>query len=173
MSWTVDEPLGGSGDITLPTRKKSEVSWVGLTGRTFAADTDINLINYLKALPTPTSGALLPFFNTTSNKLNAFNSNSTLTFKLSVVGSWSGGSTNRSMQIDFSGTIGNRLVESRDVAVTGDNITLATFFSIDAGGNIVTNGAPIILRSNGGTFSVTSILLIAEQMTTLNTISAV
>ena len=172
MPWRIGED-DNSGQVTLPTRKKSEVLWTGLTGRTFAADTDINLINFLKALPTPTSGSLLPFFNTTSNKLNAYNTNNTLTFKLSVSGSWSGGSTSRSMQVDFSGTNGNRLVESRDVAVTTDNLTFATFFSIDVGGNIVTNGTAITLRSNGGTFTVTSILLIAEQMGTVESISAV
>jgi len=165
--------IQSGSSVVLPTRKKSEVLWTGLTGRTFAANTDINLINYLKNLPAPNSGTLLPFFNTTSDKLNAFNSNTTLTFKFSVVGSWSGGSSNRSLQLDFTSTIGNRLVESRDAAVTSDNITLATFFSIDVSGNIVTNGTPIIVKSNGGIFTVNTILLIAEQSTTLTNISPV
>lgn len=170
MSWhTSDSPEWPT--IVIPVRKKSEVLWTGLTGKVLAADTDINLINFLKALPAPVSGSLLPFFNTTSNKLNAYNSNSTLTFKLSVAGSWSGGSSQRSLQLDFLGTNGNRLVESRDAAVASDNLTLATFFSIDAGGNIVTNGTPIIIRSNGGAFNLTSALLIAEQLSTADVIS--
>lgn len=172
MGWNQSDPSGAEPYVR-PVRRKSEVVWSGLTGRTFTGDTDINLINYLKGLPAPTSGSLLPFFNTTTDKLNAFNSDTTLTFKISVVGSWNTGSSNRSLQVDFSGTTGNRLVESRDAAVISDNITLATFFSIDAGGNIVTNGAPIILRSNGGTFTLNTILLVAEQTTTLTDISAV
>lgn len=92
---------------------------------------------------------------------------------MNLVGSWAGGSTNRSMQLDFIGTNGNRLVASRDAAVTSDVITLATFFSIDAGGFIVTNGTKPVIRSNGGTYNLTSVLLIAEQVTSQTTISAV
>ncbi|GJB59042.1 MULTISPECIES: tail needle knob protein [Aeromonas] len=51
--------------------------------------------------------------------------------------------------------------------------TLAPFFSIDAGGNIVTNGTKPVIRSNNGSFTATSILLIAEQATRQTLISAV
>jgi hypothetical protein len=156
-----------------PTRKKTEVYWSGLTGRTLTADTDINLVTFLKGLPAPASGTLAPFFNTTSNKLNAYNDNASLAFKVSLVGSWPAGGSNRSMQIDFTGANGNRLVASRDAAVTSDAITLATFFSIDKNGGIVTNGAAPVIRSNGGTYTVTAVLLIAEQVTTETVISAV
>ena len=125
------------------------------------------------ALPAPQFGTLAPFFNTVSDKLNAFNSDTSLSFKLNLVGSWSGGSAQRSMQLDFIGTNGNRLVASRDVQVTDDTVTLATFFSIDAGGNIVTNGTKPVIRSNNGSFTATSILLIAEQATRQTLISAV
>lgn len=156
-----------------PSRKKSEVRWAGLTGVSLPADTDRDLIAMLKGLPAPAAGTLAPFFNTTSDKLNAFNDNTSLAFKLNLVGSWTGGSTNRSMQLDFIGTNGNRLVASRDAEVTSDVITLATFFSIDAGGFIVTNGTKPVIRSNGGTYNLTAVLLIAEQVTSQTTISAV
>lgn len=76
------------------------------------------------------------------------------------------------MQVDFLGTNGNRIVESRNDAVTQDVLTMHTFFSIDVGGNIVTNGTAPILRVNGGAFTVVSVLLIAEQDTHLSNISA-
>lgn len=165
MSWEQESQAQAAPPVVLPSRKKSEVYWSGLTGRTLASDANVDLVTFLKGLPAPTSGTLAPFFNTISNKLNAYNDNSSLEFKINLVGSWSTGSTNRSMQLDFAGTNGNRLVASRDAAVTSDVITLATFLSIDKNGNIVTNGAPITIRSNGGTYTVTAILLIAEQVT--------
>ena len=168
-------PFGKAFVYQAPKRKKSEVSWTALTGpaAVLAADTNVDLIAWLNALSAPQSGSLAPFFNTTSNKLNAFNSNDTLTFKLNLVGSWSGGSAQRSMQLDFIGTNGNRLVASRDAAVTTDVITMATFFSIDRDGGIVTNGASPIILSNGGSYTLSAVLLIAEQATRQTLISAV
>lgn len=163
-----------SGDSApVPTRKKTEAYWSGLTGRTLASGADVRLVNFLKALPSPSVGTLAPFFNVTSDKLNVFNDNVSLAFKINLTGSWDGGSTKRSMQLDFLGTNGNRLVASRDVAVTSDVITLATFFSVDKNGSLATNGSTPIIRSNDGTFTVTAILLIAEQVTTQTVISAV
>lgn len=157
----------------LPTRKKSEVNWTGLTGITIPADTPINLITFLKGLPAPGSGQFAPFFNTTTNKLNVFNDDVSVPFKLNLVGRWAGGSSNRSMQLDFTGTLGNRLVESRDAAVTEDTITLDTFFSVDKNGNLATNGSPPILRSNGGSYSLFSCSIIAEQTTSVSVINPV
>lgn len=37
----------------LPSRKKTEVYWSGLTGRTLAQDTNVNLVSFLKGLPAP------------------------------------------------------------------------------------------------------------------------
>ncbi|WP_323878292.1 tail needle knob protein [Aeromonas hydrophila] len=157
----------------LPARKKSEVRWSGLTGVSIPGDTNRDLVALLKALPAPASGTLAPFFNTTSDKLNVYNDNASVAFKLNLEGSWTGGSTNRSMQLDFVGTNGNRLVASRDVAVTSDVITLATFFSIDKNGFIALSGTKPVIRSNGGTFTVTGVLLVAEQTTIETVISAV
>lgn len=165
--------LPSSPAVELPTRKKTEVLWTGLTGRTLAQDTGVNLVTFLKGLPAPQQGTLAPFFNTTSNKMNVFNDSSSLNFKVNLVGTWAGGSSNRSMQLDFVGTNGNRLVASRDAAVTADVITLATFFSVDKDGSLAHNGTVPVITSNGGAYTVTAILLIAEQVTTASSISAV
>lgn len=52
-------------------------------------------------------------------------------------------------------------------------ITMATFFSIDRDGGIVTNGTSPIIRSNGGNYTLSAVLLIAEQATRQTLISAV
>ncbi|MGY3943381.1 tail needle knob protein [Aeromonas tecta] len=158
--------------MPLPARKKSEVFWAALTGASLVANTDIDLVAWLNALVAPTSGTLAPFFNTTSNKLNVYNDNASVAFKLNLRGTWTGGN-NRSMQLDFVGTNGNRLVQSRDSAVTVDDLTLATFFSIDKNGNIATNGTKPVIRSNGAPFTVTAVQIIAEQITTETVITPV
>jgi len=67
-------PFGEAFVYQAPKRKKSEVFWSGLTGPSavLAADTDVELIAWVKAFVAPQFGTLSPFFNTTSNKLNAF-----------------------------------------------------------------------------------------------------
>ncbi|HEE9988622.1 TPA: hypothetical protein R8G49_005389 [Citrobacter freundii] len=142
------------------TRKKSEVVYTGISQ--VIPTTTTNLITMLKAL-TPSSGTLLPFFNTTTDKLTVFNENKTLNFKLSMIGSYPGGTTNRSMQLTFSGAVPDTLVASRNAATTTDNILLATFFSVDQGGFLATNGSTITIQSNGAAFTATTIKIIAEQ----------
>ncbi|UBX46153.1 hypothetical protein LD024_07370 [Citrobacter werkmanii] len=142
------------------TRKKSEVVYTGISQ--VIPTTATNLITMLKAL-TPTSGTLAPFFNTTSDKLTVYNENKTLNFKLSLIGSYPGGTTNRSMQLTFSGAVPDTLVASRNSATATDNILLATFFSVDQGGFLATNGSTINIQSNGAAFTATTIKIIAEQ----------
>lgn len=142
------------------TRKKSEVVYTGISQ--VIPTTATNLITMLKAL-TPSSGTLLPFFNTTTDKLTVFNENKTLNFKLSLIGSYPGGTTNRSMQLTFSGAVPDTLVASRNAATTTDNILLATFFSVDQGGFLATNGSTITIQANGAAFTATTIKIIAEQ----------
>lgn len=142
------------------TRKKSEVVYSGIS--LVIPTTATNLITLLKTL-TPTSGTLAPFFNTTSNKMVVFNENKTLDFKLSLIGSWPGGTTNRSIQLTFSGAVPDTLVASRNVATVTDNVLLATFFSVDQGGFLATNGSTITIQSNGAAFTATTIKIIAEQ----------
>lgn len=142
------------------TRKKSEVVYTGISQ--VIPTTPTNLITMLKAL-TPSSGTLLPFFNTTTDKLTVFNENKTLNFKLSMIGSYPGGTTNRSMQLTFSGAVPDTLVASRNAATTTDNILLATFFSVDQGGFLATNGSTITIQANGAAFTATTIKIIAEQ----------
>ncbi|KLV49546.1 tail needle knob protein [Citrobacter sp. MGH100] len=142
------------------TRKKSEVVYTGISQA--IPTTPTNLITMLKAL-TPSSGTLTPFFNTTTDKLTVFNENKTLNFKLSMIGSYPGGTTNRSMQLTFSGAVPDTLVASRNAATTTDNILLATFFSVDQGGFLATNGSTITIQANGAAFTATTIKIIAEQ----------
>ena len=142
------------------TRKKSEVVYTGISQ--VIPTTSTNLITMLKAL-TPSSGTLLPFFNTTTDKLTVFNENKTLNFKLSMIGSYPGGTTNRSMQLTFSGAVPDTLVASRNAATATDNILLATFFSVDQGGFLATNGSTITIQANGAAFTATTIKIIAEQ----------
>lgn len=142
------------------TRKKSEVLYTGISQ--VIPTTSTNLITMLKAL-TPSSGTLLPFFNTTTDKLTVFNENKTLNFKLSMIGSYPGGTTNRSMQLTFSGAVPDTLVASRNAATATDNILLATFFSVDQGGFLATNGSTITIQANGAAFTATTIKIIAEQ----------
>ena len=142
------------------TRKKSEVVYTGISQ--VIPTTATNLITMLKAL-TPSSGTMLPFFNTTTDKLTVYNENKTLNFKLSMIGSYPGGTTNRSMQLTFSGAVPDTLVASRNAATATDNILLATFFSVDQGGFLATNGSTITIQANGAAFTATTIKIIAEQ----------
>ncbi|ECD4212405.1 hypothetical protein E0X15_12405 [Salmonella enterica subsp. enterica serovar Gatuni] len=142
------------------TRKKSEVVYTGISQ--VIPTTPTNLITMLKAL-TPSSGTLTPFFNTTTDKLTVYNENKTLNFKLSLIGSYPGGTTNRSMQLTFYGAVPDTLVASRNAATTTDNILLATFFSVDQGGFLATNGSTITIQANGAAFTATTIKIIAEQ----------
>lgn len=144
-------------------RKKSEVYYSGAS-LVLAAGTTYNLVTILKAL-TPATGTLAPFFDTTANKLKVINDNSSCAFKLNLVGNWANASSDRNIQIDFVGTNGNRLVANRSSATTADSLTLATFLSVDKNGNLATNGSVINITAVGINFTITSALLIAEQVT--------
>ncbi|WP_392430545.1 tail needle knob protein [Edwardsiella piscicida] len=151
-------PVGPSGGGSV--RRKSECYFSGLN--LVIPTTPTNLINLIKSLPH--TGSLSPFFNTTTNKFNVFNNDSTVTFKVNVVGAWAGSSSQRSMTVSFPSTQGNTLVESRDQAVTADILSFPTFFSVDVGGNLALNGSDITIQSNGAAFTASAILIIAEQM---------
>lgn len=142
------------------TRKKSEVVYTGVSVVIPTAAT--NFVNLIKTL-TPTSGTLAPFFDTTNNKMVVFNENKSVLFKLSMVGTWGGLLTSRSLQLTFSGTVPDTLVALRDAATTTNNILFATFFSVDQGGFLATNGSTLTIEANGGTFTANTIKLIAEQ----------
>ncbi|MEX3002691.1 tail needle knob protein [Serratia fonticola] len=142
------------------TRKKSELTFTGLTLN--IPTTATNLVTLLKAL-TPTSGTFAPFFDTTADKMVVFDENKTVNFKLSIIGTWTGGTTNRSMQLTFSAAVPDTLVVSRNAATTNDNVLMATFFSVDQGGFLATNGSTMTIQSNGSAFTATTIKMIAEQ----------
>lgn len=153
----------------VPNRRKCEVHYESIS-LDLVQNITYNLVELVKGL-TPATGTLSPFFNTTSNKLNVYDSNESLQFKLNLIGSWVGATSNRSIQVDFLDTIGNRLVVNRPEAVGTDALSLIGFLSIDVGGNIATNGTAITIVSNGGTYTVTDILLIAEQNSVLDEIN--
>lgn len=142
------------------TRKKSELVFTGLS--LTIPTTPANLVTLLKAL-TPASGTFAPFFDTTNDKMVVFNENKTLNFKLVIAGSWASGSINRSMSVTFSGTVPDTLNEIRYQGTATDNCTFPTFFSVDVGGFLATNGSTITIVSNGSTFTATTVKLIAEQ----------
>lgn len=144
-------------------RKKTEVYYSGVSV-VLTAGTTYNLVTILKAL-TAASGTLAPFFDTTGNKLKVINDNASCYFKLNVVGNWANASSGRSIQIDFVGTNGNRLVANRSSATTADSLTLSTFLSVDENGNLATNGSTVNITAVGINFTITSALLIAEQVT--------
>lgn len=153
---------GDKGDPGLTyTRLKSEVLYTGQALVIGAVAS--NLVTALKAL-TPASGTLAPFFNTTTDKLTVNNEAMSVNFKLNMTGVWSAGA-NRSIGINFVGTNGNNITLSRNDAIgTGDVVSFNTFFSVDVGGNLATNGAAIQLQTSGGTFTASQIFLIAEQL---------
>lgn len=142
------------------TRKKSELVFTGLS--LVIPTTPTNLVALLKVL-TPASGTFAPFFDTTNDKMVVFNENKTLNFKLVIAGAWSSGSLNRSMSVTFSGAVPDTLNEIRYPGTTTDNCTFPTFFSVDVGGFLATNGSTITIVSNGSTFTATTVKLIAEQ----------
>ena len=141
-------------------RKKSELVFTGLS--LVIPTTPTNLVALLKTL-TPASGTFAPFFDTTNDKMVVFNENKTLNFKLVIAGAWSSGSLNRSMSVTFSGAVPDTLNEIRYPGTTTDNCTFPTFFSVDVGGFLATNGSTITIVSNGSTFTATTVKLIAEQ----------
>lgn len=167
----VDDQLDLKLDIAaLPDRKKIEVLYTGLT---LAIPTTVtNLVTLLKAL-TPVSGSLSNFINTTSNKLNVYNDNSSVLFKLNIKGSWTTASQSRSMVLDFVGTSGNTLTVTRVDNTTPDVVQFFTYFSVDKDGNLATNGSAPTIQSNGSVFTATSILLTVEQVTAVSSITPV
>lgn len=151
-------------------RKKMEVYYSGLT--LAIPTTATNLINLVKGL-TPTSGELNAFFNTTTNKLNVYNDNTSVLFKINIVGTWTATSQNRSIVLDFAGTQGNRLTANRVDNTAPDIIQFNTYFSVDADGNMVTNGTAPNIQSNGSVFTATAILITVEQTTGVASITPV
>ena len=161
---------GKADKLDIPTRKKMEVYYSGLS--LTIPTTATNFINLVKSF-TPTVGSLNAFFNTSTNKLNVYNDDASVMFKVNVTGTWTGASTNRSMIMSFTGTNGNTLTVNRVNDVVPDVIQFFTYFSIDAGGNIVTNGAPVTIQSLGSTFTATAILITVEQVTKAASITPV
>lgn len=142
------------------TRKKSELVFSGISLN--IPTTPSNLVTLLKAL-IPTSGTFSPFFDTVNDKMVVFNENKSVNFKLSMVGSWPGGTGNRAMTLVFSGTVPDTVVSDRTAITTTDNVLFATFFSVDQGGFMAANGSVMTIQSYGAAFTATTVKMIAEQ----------
>lgn len=142
------------------TRKKSEVVYTGQA--LVIPTTPVNLVSILKAL-TPVSGTLEPFFDTINDKMVVYNENKTLNFKLTMIGSWTSGSLNRSISLNFTGAVPDTLNDIRYPSATTDSVFFATFFSVDVDGFLTANGSTITIQSNGSDFTANTIKIIAEQ----------
>lgn len=151
---------------SIPTRKKSEVHWTGLNA-VLTAGTPVNIVTLLNGT-LAASGSWAPMFNPTTGKLTPFNDDRTVTFKLNLIGTFAGGSANRALQLDFAGTVGNRIVVMRDsnISPSPNSIQFSTFFSVDKNGNMATNGTEPIITALSGDFTISEALIIAEQVTT-------
>lgn len=150
------------------TRKKSEAVYSGISVP-LPSNTASNIISLLAA-QTITSGSLAPFFNVVAGKIRPFNDNANLEVKLNIIGDWTSSSSNRSMELDVVGSLGNKIVENRLQNVTSDTFSFSIPLFVDVGGNLATNGAAITLKPNGEIFTITSAVLIASQVTTLTSI---
>lgn len=161
---------GNSGTIedfltaTAGKRIKSEVFWTGLN-ITLQSAVTVNVIEILKSTPA-TFGILEPFFKVSDNKLWPFNEDRTLNFKLNLTGTFAGPSQARSITLNFVGTNGNTLIQSRPEGNVTDVLSFNTFFSVDKNGLMATNGTAVTLTANGGNFTINSVLLVAEQTVT-------
>lgn len=142
------------------TRQKSEVVYSGISLN--IPTTPSNLLTLIAGL-TPTSGSLAPFFNTATGRLVALDKNRDLKLKISMVGTFSGGSTNRSMEITMGTVVPDTLVVSRNPATTTDNLLFNTFFSVEEGDDIVSPGIAMTIQANGSAFTATQIKLVATQ----------
>ena len=164
----IDEDNSGTVDdfltATAGKRRKSEVFWTGLN-IALQSGVTVNLIEILKSTP-PTVGILEPFFKVSDNKLWPFNEDRTLNFKLNLTGAFAGPSQARSITLNFVGTNGNTLIQSRPEGNVTDVLSFNTFFSIDKNGLMATNGTAVTLTANGGNFTINSVLLVAEQTVT-------
>lgn len=165
----VDDQLAIKANLVdIPTRKKSEVTYNSISLVIPTAES--NLLTLLSTL-TPTSGTLTPFFNMTSRKLNVFNDDTSVMFKVNLTGSWTAATENRSMSLNFAGTTGNRMTANRITNVVPDVIQFATYFSVDKDGNMATNGTAPMIQSFGSAFTATQILITAEQVTKETTLT--
>ena len=163
----IDEDNSGTVDdfltATAGKRRKSEVFWSGINVLLTNGVTS-NIISVLKGIP-PTAGTLSPFFRTTDDKLWPYNQDRSLMFKLNLIGNFTGASQARSITLNFVGTNGNTYIQNRPENAT-DILSFTTFFSIDKDGAMATNGTAITVTPNGGNFTITSALLVAEQTVT-------
>lgn len=167
--WSVQAGLGAIPQIA--SRKKMEVRYdaVAETIATGAA----NLIGIIKLL-TPAAGSLNDFFNQNSEKLNVYNDDATLFFKMNVTGTWNAASSNpNTMQVSFANSYGNIISSLKTSSMDADVLQFVTFLSIDKDGAIATGGSEITIKVLDSDFAIDSIFIVVEQFTTETVITPV
>lgn len=145
-------------------RRKSETYWSGLSLSVTTA-TPLNLVTALKAI-TPTSGTSLtnnPFFNLTTDKLAVYNENLSATIKISFVGAFTGGATNRGLINTYTLTQSDVLVANRPVTNPNDYFTFIEIIAVDQNGFAATDGVTTTLQAVGGNYVISSVKLVIEQ----------
>ena len=156
----------------VPVRRKMEVFYDGLSWP--VSITESNLLQQLTGL-TPTSGSLNSFVNTATNKLNVYNDDASLFFKAKITGTWNSASTNpNTLQIHFSGgTAGNIVNSIKTSGMDADDLQFITFLSVDKDGSLQATGSTLTINTIDTDFTINSILLIVEQVTSATSITPV
>lgn len=153
-------------------RRKMEVLYSGLSGVTVGVAA-VNLVGLVKVL-SPTTGSLNAFFNQNTNKLNVYNDDATLLFKMNITGTWNPASSSpNSLMVRFSNSNGNFIKAFKSSGNDADTLQLLTYLSIDKGGAIATSGSEMTLSALDSDFNVTEIFITVEQVTSASGINPV
>lgn len=147
----------------IPTRKRTWVRYTAVNLTLTSAA--VNILDWLAA-ETPSTGTLTPFFNAATGKMNVFNDDASCVFKVILVGTWTGSNSNRAIELNISELIGNRHVVNRtDVSTDGDDVTISSFLSVEKDSPWISSGITMTLRSLGGNYTVTEVIINVEQTT--------
>lgn len=139
---------------------KSEVKFIGLNLP--IPQGEVNLIEMLSALPL-SSGSFLPFFDEATKKIVVKNKNSTALFKLSMYGSWTGGSNPCEVTVSFSGGVDESVGKLTYTDLSNARFTLLNSFSVDVDSYIVLHGVTAHISTNDSIFVAREITMMMEQ----------
>lgn len=152
-------------------RKKVEIGYSGLS-LVLVDGVTANLVNILKG-EVQDFGVLAPYFNTVTDKLNVYNDDASLYFKLSLFGSYAGGGSNKGIVVDFVSTGSDVITANKPTEIPGDFHLFQTSLSVDRNGGLATNGSDIDITAYGADYTINNVLLIAEQSTIETQLNAV
>lgn len=165
-----DLPFDTGDGQPVTVRKKMQVLYQAL--EITLTPSDENLVA-IAAAHNPADGALNEFFNTTSNKLNVYNDDATLYFKLNVQGTWNSSTVPNTMQVQFGNSNYNIVSASKTSGMDADVLQFTTFLSINKDGPIATGGSEILIKVLDGSFEMESMFIVVEQWTSQSTITPV